>query len=387
MVRVPVATMLRLFRSPDLLARIIWGQVCRTLISGAQYRWGAGVSASLRQVDIKITNLCNLKCEMCAQWGRTGYNFGRPRDELAATVPLEIYQRMVEELASRKPMYYIWGGEPFLYPDLTSLAAYMKKRNATVSIISNGTLVREHAEKLVRMGVDNFMFSLDGPEDVHDRIRGVRGTAQKLAETVREINRWKKALNTPRPYIVFLMTLTPQTLEHVTSTMEIAESLKADFFGLYYSWFTSLQIGLEHQKLMKREFGCDATAWKGYVSDPSRFDAPRLIAELKRVRSRRWAFPYMAVPDLKEREIPRYFAEPGNTFGNTRCLSPWTATEIQPNGDVATCRDHPDYVVGNIQNEPLLRIFNNSHYRRFRRRLQTKGLMPVCARCCGLMGF
>jgi hypothetical protein len=43
--------------------------------------------------------------------------------------------------------------------------------------------------------------------------------------------------------------------------------------------------------------------------------------------------------------------------------------------------------VGNIKDEPLLKIFNNERYRKFRRRLQTEGLLPVCARCCGLMGF
>ncbi len=86
-------------------------------------------------------------------------------------------------------------------------------------------------------------------------------------------------------------------------------------------------------------------------------------------------------------EIPKYYSDPWNSFGNKRCVSPWMTTEIQPNGDVATCRDHPDYVVGNIKDEPILKIFNNAKYRKFRQRLQTKGLFPVYARCCGLMGF
>ncbi len=385
--RVPVGSLLRLSRSPDILMQIVRGEFSKHIIARAQYRWGTGVATNLRQIDIKITNLCNLKCEMCAQWGRTGYNFGRPHDELAATVPLDIYKRVVDEMASRRPVYYIWGGEPFLYPDLTPLVEYMKRRKACVSIISNGTRVREHAERFVRLGVDNFMFSLDGTPELHDRIRGVKGTFQKLAATIREINRWKKILRVPKPYIVLLMTLTPQTQAHVVSTMEIGEELGTDFFGIYYSWFTSEQIGHNHQALMNREFGCDATAWKGYVSAPSRFDVPKLITELRCVGSRHWKYPYLIVPDLREKDIPRYFTEPWNTFGNTRCLSPWITTEIQANGDVATCRDHPDYVVGNIQDEPLLKIFNNDRYRKFRRRLQTKGLLPICARCCGLMGF
>ena len=376
-----------LLRSPDLCGHMLRGELSKFIAATAQYRWGAGVGTDLCQVDIKITNLCNLRCEMCAQWGKTGYNLGRPRNKLTEMVPLDVYQRVVDELASRHPAYYIWGGEPFLYPDLIPLVVHMKKRRAAVSIISNGTRVKKHAEQLVRMGVDNFMFSLDGPAELHDRIRGVPGTFDKLADTVGEINRWKKALSTPKPYLLFIMTLTPGTQEHVVATMEIAEQLGTNYFLLYYSWFTSEKIGSAHQALMKREFGCDAISWKGYLGDPSRFDVPKLIAELRRVRSRRWKFPYLTVPDLKEEQIPQYFSEPWNTFGNTRCVSPWVATEIQANGDVATCRDHPDYVVGNIKDEPILKIFNNAKYHKFRRRLQTKGLMPICARCCGLMGF
>ena len=385
--RIPTDLMLRVLKSPDICGQLVRAELAKDFASLAHYRWGAGVATNLRQVDIKITNLCDLRCEMCAQWGNTGYNFGRPRDELAHTVPLEVYQRVVDELASRRPSYYIWGGEPFLYPDLMPLLEHMKKRRAFVAVVSNGTHVKKHAEKLVRMKVDNLMFSLDGPAELHDSIRGVPGTFQKLTDTIHEINRWKKKLGTPKPYILCLMTLTPKTLEHLVTTMEIGEELETDFFWIYYSWFTTEELGLAHQELMKREFGCNAICWKGYASDPSRFDVPRLIAELRRVRSRRWKFPYLTIPDLKEEQIPQYFSQPSNNFGNTRCLSPWITTEIQANGDVATCRDHPDYVVGNIKDQPLLKIFNNAKYRKFRRRLQTKGLMPVCARCCGLMGF
>ena len=108
---------------------------------------------------------------------------------------------------------------------------------------------------------------------------------------------------------------------------------------------------------------------------------------MRRVRSRSWPFTYLTIPDLTDEQIHKYFTEPLNTFGSDYCISPWVTTEIQANGDVATCRDHPDYVVGNIMEDPILKIFNNAKYRRFRRHLQTKGLMPVCARCCGMMGY
>ena len=74
-------------------------------------------------------------------------------------------------------------------------------------------------------------------------------------------------------------------------------------------------------------------------------------------------------------------------FGYGNCIQPWVVTEIMPNGDVATCRDYPDYVCGNVQKDRLLDIWNNDRYRKFRLSLRDDGLMPICSRCCGLMGW
>jgi MoaA/NifB/PqqE/SkfB family radical SAM enzyme len=112
-----------LLESPDIFANLSHSKFCKRVIARAQYRWGAGVATNLRQLDLKITNLCNLRCEMCAQWGLTGYNFDLPPEEIKKMVPLDVYIRLVDEVATRRPAYYIWGGEPFLYPDLMPVCA------------------------------------------------------------------------------------------------------------------------------------------------------------------------------------------------------------------------------------------------------------------------
>ena len=38
--------------------------------------------APLRQISVKITNMCHLRCPMCAQWGMAGYNIGKSAREL-----------------------------------------------------------------------------------------------------------------------------------------------------------------------------------------------------------------------------------------------------------------------------------------------------------------
>jgi radical SAM protein with 4Fe4S-binding SPASM domain len=61
--------------------------------------------------------------------------------------------------------------------------------------------------------------------------------------------------------------------------------------------------------------------------------------------------------------------------------------EVDSNGDMTPCRDYHDYVVGNVKESTITELWNAPAYRRFRKSLSREGLMPVCSRCCGLMGY
>ena len=95
----------------------------------------------------------------------------------------------------------------------------------------------------------------------------------------------------------------------------------------------------------------------------------------------------MFTPNLKDEQIEEYYKNPANTFHYEKCTMPWFETVILGNGDVVTCRDYSDVVAGNIKEQKLSEIWNNDIYRKFRLLLKEKGgLLPVCARCCGLLG-
>ena len=61
--------------------------------------------------------------------------------------------------------------------------------------------------------------------------------------------------------------------------------------------------------------------------------------------------------------------------------------EVNSNGDLSPCRDYHDYVVCNLKEATITELWNSPAYRKFRHSLDTEGLMPVCSRCCGLMGY
>ena len=92
-------------------------------------------------IYLKLTPLCNLRCKMCGQRGDKGILKGEfAANEAKSILPLENYKKLVDELAPRKPVWYLWGGEPFLYPDLIPLVKYIIDKGCFCSVNTNGRL-------------------------------------------------------------------------------------------------------------------------------------------------------------------------------------------------------------------------------------------------------
>src|SRR5512135_1266225 len=150
-------------------------------------RPGAGVPMPTF-VQLRLTNLCNLRCKMCGQWGDTGIyrsqsaadagdgalERARILELLGAKRQLALadYVRLLDELAPARPIVSLFGGEPFLYPDILPLIREIKARGLTCTVITNGGRLEALARDLVEAGMDSIAVSIDGPPAVHNRIRG-----------------------------------------------------------------------------------------------------------------------------------------------------------------------------------------------------------------------
>ncbi len=353
-------------------------------------RWKkTGESNALWLISMRITDKCNHRCAVCGQYGEGGYN--RDDNELPTVkgnVSVERYKEMIDSVAHLKPHIYITGGEPFLYGGLMDLCHHIKDKKLTLQVVTNGVKLEEKAHEIVESGWDMICVSLDGPEEVHDKCRGVKGAYRTMRRGVERINELKgdgKKL----PKMFLLTTLSSSNYDHLMDTVLECERFDPDCLVIYYSWFTSREVGEKHCDVMRKELGVEPFAWKSYVRDNSGADFEALKKSVRDIRNGRWSFPVSFVPNLPESEIETYYTDPADFLGWNNCLTPWVEANIMPNGDVVNCRDFPDMVMGNIKNHELLDIYNNERFRRFRKALadQPEGVFPLCSRCCGLMGF
>ena len=122
----------------------------------------------------ELTLACNLRCVHC------GSRAGRPRErELTTAECLDV----VAQLASLEcDLITLSGGEPLLRRDWDVIARAASARGIYVNLVTNGTLVdRDTARRALDAGLVNVGVSLDGPQDLHDEIRGRGAFARTMA--------------------------------------------------------------------------------------------------------------------------------------------------------------------------------------------------------------
>lgn len=362
-------------------------------------------------VQLRVTNLCNLRCKMCGQWGDTGVF--RASDAALATdgehekqrireliglkrqLSLTDYSALLDEIAPHQPIVSLFGGEPFLYPDILPLIREVKRHGLTLTVITNGFHLERHARQLVESGIDAIAVSFDGPPSLHDRIRGQAGSFERAAEGVRAIERWRRKLGRALPIQLAILPVTELNIDEMGAAVEALRSLPLENINVGLRWFVPSEVGADYERVMREDFGVAGESWKGFdFTWPGGREAARsrqmasLVELLKGLRKRRVRNAMRGgswisfLPAVKPEEAPEYLTEFGNTFGHNLCPVAWYFAQVLPDGDVCFCGDFPDYVIGNVRNEPFHDVWTGPKAKAFREKL-AKEPLPICARCCG----
>lgn len=156
---------MRRLRVPALIARMVAGS--------------RALPRTLRASDItdavpvhavwEVTLRCDQACSHC------GSRAGRPRQvELDTEQALEVARSMLR-LGCREVS--LIGGEAYLRDDLEDIVRVLAEGGAHVTMQTGGrTLSEERARSLRLAGMKAVGLSIDGPEAVHDVVRGARGS-------------------------------------------------------------------------------------------------------------------------------------------------------------------------------------------------------------------
>ena len=289
---------------------------------------------------LNITGECNLRCRHCHS------SFGTPLENELTT---EEIKAIIEE-SSHFPecKLVISGGEPFCRDDITEiLKAASNHFGKGALVITNGTLVDdEKAEMLATLDI-RVQISLEGPdEESNDAIRGT-GVFKKAVKTIRTL---KKLGITP----VVRMTLLSTNIDKIREIIQFKK-----------------EEGTE--KVM---IGTLQKSGRAYSSiqdiDPTTEELVEAYRKIKELD-----------PDFDHIDFVEGL-RPGVARNEKRdlCGAGSTMLSVGADGSVYPCAGlmYPEFLAGNIRDEPLEKIWKESSVLQKIRSLSVSKI-PGCREC------
>ena len=368
---------------PVLAAKLAMSFAMQKKSMQVDHRFYGGRTHELSLLYFRLTPLCNLRCVMCGQRGEKGVLKGSfAAGEAKKIVDLETYKRLVDEIKHKRPTIYLWGGEPFLYPDLFPLVDYMKDAGLPVSVNTNGTHLARNAEEIVRKQWHALFVSLDGFEETNDRIRG-EGSYRRVVEGFDAINREKRRQGSHLPHMGIVTTVNNLNYKDLYRLAEAAQGFGLSWHIFNLGTYTNAAIIERQRAFMLEKLDTDIGCLQGYDTGYNKdIDGQELYDILTRIHSMQADHPIITVPALNPEKINTYYGELDVPV-RTRCSVPWSQANIDYDGGVHFCADYPDYKLGNIKDQSFFDIFNGERAKRFRDTLKKSpdGIFPGCVRC------
>ncbi len=139
----------------------------------------------LRLVFWETTAGCNLECVHCRR-------LDVARQMMCNDLTTDEACSLVDQIAAvGNPILILSGGEPLIRPDILEIARHARRRDLTVSLATNGTLVTSRLAREIRdAGIARCAVSLDGSRaETHDQFRRQLGSFHRALEGIAYL-RW-----------------------------------------------------------------------------------------------------------------------------------------------------------------------------------------------------
>jgi MoaA/NifB/PqqE/SkfB family radical SAM enzyme len=332
-------------------------------------------------ISFTVTNACNLRCRMCGQWSESGYMRSSPEEHKSA-LDLADWKRLVDEAwAHGSTNILVRGGEPFLMPGIVDLLEHIASRGIFTSIDSNGTCLARFADDLVRIGRLHVTVSVDGPEAIHDDVRGVPGCFRQITEGLSALRAAEqRQQKTIGKSITF--TISPWSYRGLSAMPDVARALGVENLCIVPYYYLPEALGLAYEREMREELATRCFSWRGFQHETSGVDGELFSKELAAYKANLGSlFDYPYLP-LSPEEYRTWFASPVAPVRDDplACPNAERLIDVQPTGEANCCVDFPDYSFGNVRAATLEELWNGPRARRFRERRRQRPL-SACHRC------
>ena len=244
---------------------------------------------------------------------------------------------------------------PLLFP----LIERLKSHGLLVYIVTNGSDLKTHAQRLVNLGIDLVVVSLDFDDPAtHDNNRKMAGLFDSAVAGIEELTKLRVK---GRPAIRTSTVLMRENLDRAGAILDHLDRIVDD------AQAQPISYGFEnspHNRGRER-------IYRYVFDDAERAETERHLEE--QILSRKgFSSNYF-------RKIKVYWFEPEKLAQETPCWAPFLRMLIQPTGEVLHCAANSDFGgVGNLTDQPLMEVWNGERMRRDREIIGRKKNNCIC---------
>lgn len=303
---------------------------------------------------------CNLDCVYCEPMdNEKPVSEGRSKEFIEEAV----------SLGAQK--FYISGGEPFLRKDLAlDLMESIKNFDRKGTIITNGTFLgKEDLDKIVSMGWDEVIFSMDAPDALTNNSFRGEGVFSKAVRSIKVLEDIREDVP---PVITVNMVLTSKNYGKIKEMTEFVGHLGCETLLL--------------QSLMPVTEECEDIK----MDDKEQKEFLSLLKEASEIAEKHnlnTNFSNFTQEDYiedtdKVPELLRLSIEEGaGSFEKIPCFQPWYKVSVDGDGRTAPCGSLQDQNNSNIKNSSLREIWYGE-FDSLREKIMESGMPDACENCC-----
>lgn len=302
----------------------------------------------MREIIISITNRCNLRCAMCEI----------PQRQSNVEMSTEEVRELIRDAANLSPDNIVFsGGEPLLRKDLFELISFANQRKINTCLTSNGTLINEQmAKNLFSSGISVVNISIEGPEGIHDSLRG-KGAFRKAIRALEQLSKHK--IETTLATIVCR-----QNYKSLAYVMELAHR-----YGVTTVKFQPFSEIFLIKKDRKEDFLCPND-----ILGEINLSIERVVklSEEYKIATNPLGYLY---------SVPLYLCGLKQEYHKVNCPALWASCPITAEGDLYPCWVLSGKILGNIKKNRLSEIWNSEAHNRMRQLITEEGCFGCLMSC------
>ena len=289
-------------------------------------------------VTFTLTSKCNLRCIMCDHWKL------KNQEELSLN-RIKILINQIKKWGVKE--VELSGGEPFMREDIWDIISYVSSKGIGMNITTNGTLLSdEDIKRLFDYKINRLQISLDGLGNIHDNIRGVKGSFKRIIKTVRAIDNIRKQKNSSME----INATTVIMQQNLTNFVKFAHMMRKECFD---------SITFQPVNDSNLEIGKKKRFNPLWVKDLKLLDEK--IDELIKLRK---DDTFIGNPVSYLKSIKDYFRN--KKFKKVDCYSGFLGAIITPQGRLWSCKGDFGY----LKKENIQKIWKSEEANKVRKRIK-----------------